>query len=489
MIVDELVTLLAFDVKGTGKAEKLKQSLDVIEDTCKKAAIGIGGLITSVALFADRVSKHVASNYEWARSVGIAADSYQKFEYAAQLVGGSLDEIKGDLEQWSRTAEASGMTLEEIYLREARSIEGMSAAQSKAMLSARGWSDISIRMLQRGEAGLQEFLNRADVIPEEHLKSAQEYVDTWRQITTEFSTIGNVAVSKSLPKLREILGYIRQFLFENRDSIKRFITTFFLAAGNIVRMIYNALKPFLIILGNVINYVSKLTDGTEESNKAIKVLEIAFKALLGVLAVSAIVNFVTWLGGLATAIWTVVSAVWSFTAALLTNPIVWFIALIAAASYAIYTLTKNFEGWAETWEGIKTAFQQPALFLEAFAEKANEVIEKFKILIKLRDSLADGIYWVWKKLGMVEDYSELEQEVMNHPEMVNTLTSLGGTGLNSVPNTGTAVVPNNNVQNSRSYVDQRNITINTNATSGPAIASYLKSNDLIRGGYGMAGAY
>lgn len=485
MIVDELVTLLKFDVKGEGKAEKFKESLNVIEDTCKKAALGLGGMITSVALFADRVSKHVASNYEWAKSVGVAVDSYQKFEYAAQMVGGSLDDIKSDLEEWVRSAEASGMSLEEIYLREAKSIEGMTAAQSKALLSARGYSDISIRMLQKGESGLKEFLDRADVIPEEHLKAAQDYVDTWRQITTEFSTIGNVAVSKALPKLKEILGYIRQFLFENRDSIKRFITTFFLAAGNIVRMIYNSLKPFLVILGNIIKYVSKLTDGTEESNKAIRALEIGFKALLAVLAVSAIVNFLTWLGGLATAIWTVVSAVWAFSAALLTNPLTWFIALAVGAAWAIYTLATN---WDDFVEGIKASIKYPELFFEALVEQLDGVIEKFDILKDMRDALGDAFYWIGKKIGIFEDYSELEQEMMAHPQMVNALTSLGGNGLNSVPATGTATVPNSSVQNSRSYVDNRNITINTNATSGPAIASYMKNNDMMRGGYGYAGA-
>ena len=63
---------------------------------------------------------------------------------------------------------------------------------------------------------------------------------------------------------------------------------------------------------------------------------------------------------------------------------------------------------------------------------------------------------------------------------------LGGNeeDLNMVSTSGSAIIPNNSYQNSHAYNDNRNITINTNATSGPAIASYLQNNDLIRSGYG-----
>ena len=47
----------------------------------------------------------------------------------------------------------------------------------------------------------------------------------------------------------------------------------------------------------------------------------------------------------------------------------------------------------------------------------------------------------------------------------------------------------NNNQRTTTYVDKRTITINTTASSGPAIASYMRStNDMMASGVGMAGA-
>lgn len=489
MIVDELVTLLKFDIKGGEKAEKFKESLEAMTDGAKKVVLGIGGMITAVAAFADKVSRELTENYRWAKSLGVAADSYQRFDYAAKLIGGSLDSIKGDLESWVRSAQASGQTLEQVFLKEAASVEGMTAAQSHAFLSARGYSEDAIRLLQQGQTELSRTLAQAEVIPEEQLQAAEDYVKTWELFSSEIKQVMYGAVAQALPALKEILQNIKEFLFQNKDSVRHFIIAFFTASANMAKMLYRSLRPFLEILANAVKWLNKLTSGGKDTNKTVKLLEYGIKALLAAFALSTIINFVNWIGTLGTSLWTIVTTIGTFIAT--AGPILLVVGLIAAAAYSIYTLTQNFEGWAETWESIKVAFQQPALFFEALTEQINNVIEKFEFLVKMRDALGDFFYWAGKKLGVFEDYGdELEAEMSRHPEFINNLTSLGTEkGLNSVSTNGTTVVPSTSTQNNRSYNDNRNITINTNATSGPAIASYLQNNDLVRGGYGVAGAY
>ena len=107
MIVDELITLLKFDVDGMSDAKAFDTVLSNIEEQSKKIVLGLTAAIAAVGFFADRVSKAVSENYEWAKSNGVAADSYQRFEHAAAIVGGSLDDMKGDLESWVRSAKAT----------------------------------------------------------------------------------------------------------------------------------------------------------------------------------------------------------------------------------------------------------------------------------------------------------------------------------------------------------------------------------------------
>lgn len=481
MIVDELVTLLKFDVKGGEKAEKFKESLEAMTDGAKKVVLGIGGMITAVAAFADKVSRELTENYRWAKSLGVAADSYQRFDYAAKLIGGSLDSIKGDLAEWVRTAQAQGRTLEEVFLDEAKSVEHMSAAQSHAFLSARGYSEEAIRLLQQGQAELSRTLAQADVIPEEQLRAAEDYVKTWELFSSEIKQVMYGAVAQALPALREILQNIREFLFQNKDSIRHFIISFFTAAVNMTKMLYRSLRPFLDILGNAVKWLSKMTDGSKESTSAIRLLEIGIKALLAVFAVSVIVNFVTWLGTLASAIWTVVAAVVGFSATLLTTPIGWFILLLGALAAAIYLVYTN---WDQLVEFFKVFPNDPLQFFINLLDVIEKVNKKINDFIDKIDLLPDWMKYA-NPIGALAKLGEWESQGAGWA-LKKAKNWLGGNeeDLNMVSTSGSAIIPNNSYQNSHAYNDNRNITINTNATSGPAIASYLQNNDLIRSGYG-----
>ena len=61
MIVDELVTLLEFDVKGKDKAESFNIVIQKIEDSAKALVLSLTAAITSVAYFANRVSKEITA--------------------------------------------------------------------------------------------------------------------------------------------------------------------------------------------------------------------------------------------------------------------------------------------------------------------------------------------------------------------------------------------------------------------------------------------
>lgn len=245
MIVDELITLLKFDVDGMSNAEAFDTVLSSIEERSKEIVLGLTGVIASVGFFADRVSKAVAENYEWAKSNGVAADSYQRFEHAAAIVGGSLDDMKGDLEGWVRSAKASGQTLEEVFLRETDSIKGMTTEQSHALLKARGYSDTSIKLIQQGEGKLKEFLAQAQVIPEENLKAAEDYAKTWREVSSQVTQLMTSAVASALPALKGVLETIRAFVERNKELVKSTVAAFFKSVAIAVKILFMALSPLI----------------------------------------------------------------------------------------------------------------------------------------------------------------------------------------------------------------------------------------------------
>ena len=717
MIVDELVTLLEFDVKGKDKAVSFGTIVQKIEESAKKLVLSLTAAVTSVAYFADRVSKEITDNYEWAKSVGVAADSYQRFEHAAEIVGGSLSDIKGDLEKWVRTAKASGMTLEEVYAREAKAIEGMSSDQAYQLLSAAGYSDTSIRMLQKGENELKQYFAQAEVIPEKHLKAAQDYAVTWRQVSSEVSKAMNAAVSSALPYLQSLLEGVRKFINTNKELFKSSVAVFFKSLTIVLIAFLTPLRYVIQAVFFLIRAFDKATFGIGKYIIVIGALTAAFTALSIAIAFKTVRSVATLMGlvpqllagsiqyfhlinrlvvklattNLQEAIlnselaagvkmwWANTAAIWAQTKATAANTIqvirnafvakahlftmkslalavqnlmrnllvgtvkvfpkliaqLWTMFLhlvktttliatktlvflsrlifaigngfvrgvlqavaalkafrlsmigsminqVFAAAVALKTslipalaaaktaaisfsvaLSANPIGliaaaialvvasiiiWIKYWRQILEIYKKIFNFLYSISKMLNPILivlrairqtiqfyvsiitlivkgvalirkywndlpglikavtnkikEFFKELFgpgTIGDWLVRGLQWALstakelfvKFLGLVFDpYIE---EINN---IVAVLNRIPGVNIQQIRQfgapaayNGSASIAPNNYQNSRSYVDQRNITINTNATSGPAIASYMKSNDLVRGGYGASGVW
>lgn len=279
MIVDELVTLLEFDVKGKDKAESFNLVLKKIEDSAKALVLSLTAAAASVGYFADRVSKEISENYEWAKSVGVAADSYQRFEYAATIVGGSLDSIKGDLEGWVRSAKASGMTLEEVFMREAKAVEGMSTEQARAMLNARGYSDTAIRMITQGEGKLKEYFAQVDVIPEKHLEAAREYAITWRKVTFEINKAMSAAVAAALPYIQNVLKTVGDFISTNKELFKSSVSAFFKSLAITLVMVLKPLSAIISAFMWLLRILDKATFGVGKYIIIIGALTLAFEML------------------------------------------------------------------------------------------------------------------------------------------------------------------------------------------------------------------
>ena len=288
MIVDELITLLKFDTAGLDKAGAFDKALSSIENHAKGIVVALTGAIATVGFFADRVSKSTSENYEWAKSVGVALDSYQRFEQVSEIVGGSFDEVKGDLEGWVRSANASGQTLEQVFLKEAKSIEGMTNAQSAQLLKARGYSETSIKMIQRGEDELKKLLSKSNTISKENLKSAAEYAETWRTVSTQISSVMKAAVAEALPALQSVLLTIRDFVDRNKELVKTTIATFFKSVAISLKILFSVLSPVLYLVEALVKLFDFATFGLGKYIISIQLLTAAFTMLAIAMTVKAV---------------------------------------------------------------------------------------------------------------------------------------------------------------------------------------------------------
>lgn len=261
MIIDELITLLKFDAKNLEKAEAYKKLVENIGTVAKTTAAVITGAVASVGYFAKSVAESTAENYEWAKSAGVSYDTYQKFDHVAKVLGKSLDDVKEDMNMWTRAAAASGQTIEEIFLKEAKAVEGLSAEQSKALLSQKGYSETAIKMIQAGEGELARLLSQANVLPEQNLKASVEFSRTWRNVISQIGGALSAGVASALPSVRGILQAVTNFVMKNKDLISTNVGAFFRSVAIAVKILFYAISPVVYIIVNLLRVLDFLSFG------------------------------------------------------------------------------------------------------------------------------------------------------------------------------------------------------------------------------------
>lgn len=295
MIIDELITLLKFDAKNLEKAEAYKELIENIGKVAKTTAAVITGAVGSVGYFAKRVAESTAENYEWAKSAGVSSQTYQKFDHVAKVFGKDLEDVKEDLSMWTRAAEASGKSIEEIFLQEAKSVEGLSEAQSHALLSQKGYSETAIKMIQSGQNELANLLSQANVLPEQNLKASVEFSRTWRNVISQIGASLSAGVASALPAIRGLLQTVTNFVMKNKDLISTNVGAFFRSVAIAVKILFYALSPVIYSIVGLLRLLDVLSFGLAKYIVLVPVLTaiiIALAVSLGVktyLAIKALI--------------------------------------------------------------------------------------------------------------------------------------------------------------------------------------------------------
>lgn len=513
MIVEELVTLLKFDTAGIEKAQKFDKVLDAINDKAKGVAAAIGGAIASVGYFAQDVASAAAENYQWAKSVGVAADTYQRFEQVAAIFGGNLADMKDDLQSWARFARKSGLSIEDLFLQEAKRIEGMTNDVSYAYLKRMGYQDNAIKMIQLGEEELRRQFQQTEVVTEESLKQAHEYSMAWRKASNEISVILRKGVIEALPLIKDVVLELQKFIAENKDLIRSSVKTFFEATAIALKIMLKIAKPVLAVLSSILKVLDKAAPGWTKYALAIGMVVAAlltFAAVVFTYTVKAINALINAYEALSPVIRTVIKVARPlvsvfrglFAVIKLIPPKVAligaaFVALAGVITGGVYLVVKH-------WETVKGFLLQALQLIKSLTVEVAKLLSGGAIGAKGIETAVKSVVDVWNKVNSeIANSIDLTGKFKNLLKQSSDLFS-GGV-LSAVVKTVANISTNNpmagssrnivsanaaQVSNSKSIVINNNNTINTNTENGASIANYLKqSNDLQRSGFGMAGAF
>lgn len=397
-------------------------------------ALPIAGAIASAG---GIIKNSVSSMVEYgsavdntSKNLSIASDALQGFRYAAELSGSSASEMDSAIamlnKNMANAAAGSNKNLVNlmnhlgISMKDANgnmkdaavlmpeiadAISRQTDATQRAYIATQFFGRSGqglIKTLKDGSAGLEAQRKEAEkfgvVMSQEAVEAATLFGDSMTRTQKAIQGVQNSIGSKLLPVLQPMVDGMNDWIAENREWIATAIT-------DGVKDLAEAIKE--IDLKSIISGgVSLIKTSLKLFNAlgGLKTIGIAIASIYGVSVVGSLISTGSAIIGLGKALIPLMpalggatAAVWSFTAALLANPITWVIAGVAALAGAVYLIYKNWEPISEffekVWEGIKGAFDW---YIDYLKTAWNTICDLPSILKNAFEGLGKWFGEVWE---------------------------------------------------------------------------------------------
>lgn len=496
MIVDELITLLGLQTDP--KAQKEGAAFGKLLGTITAAAVTAGAALTAAAgaitAYADRQSKAIDEQGKFADSIGVAFSALQELEYAQQSAGGSVDELRGDLEKLTKTMSSPtpgeyNQTLyqlginardsagnlrsaDEVLLDIAAKFEGMSKQRQIQFAEKLGITPGTVKLLQQGTGGIaalrQEAIDLGLVLDNSAKEQAARYQGSLLRVRSVVDALGKSISVALLPAMSDTLDTFAKWIGANRDFISGGIKQVVDGVALGFQMFGDAVGYVYDLVMNFIGPVDSLVAGLD----ATQAIAITVAAALTAMAVAAL------------------AASWPFIAA---AAAIAAIVLVVEDLYAALTGQPSLIGdwakaFAEAYPGITGVLQAIYDLVMALVDVLGNVLgpmfgavidiakAQFDFLLDAVKGMLDAVEAI---IGGANPFEVLGDLFMKQVDRIlgmakklgsgvlGVIDGIFGTSL-SAPAAATAPIPANIVQGgSGGSVVNNNVTQNINGAGNP----------------------
>lgn len=450
-VVDEFITLLSLeeDPRNSKVAGNMKGALGGIAKAAAIAGAAFSALKGATLLWVNSVADSVDAGGKFADSIGMAYETLQELEFAAQRSGGSIQGLRTGIAGFLRLAKnESGKTstafkafgiqmqdaqgkarpLIDVLGDVAAQMEGMEKSDAFQLGRKIGLNKDTIMMLQNGKEGLaklrQEARDLGAIIPEDAKYSAAEYNDAVHNIMAAWKGLSEYVIVKVMPTLTENINLFKDWIIQNRELIQTKLQDFLEGLVRALRGVTRGVKYFASILRGVGSVISALIpdlskfgaqlDDAEGIAIAVAAALSVLTVALGVKAVVAIVAATKAFVAFGIAAWTaasgVIVATWPFLAL---GAAIAAVVLIVQDLYTYFTGGKSVTGamvkalkgpvvraWKSTVDAISGAYEAVKSFFNTYVVSP---VEKY-LIGPFKDAWAKVSEWSAKAKQAVADF-------------------------------------------------------------------------------------
>ena len=399
--------------------------------------VAAGGALLALAVNAGNTADRLL---DLADITGMTTDSIQEWQYVANQAGVSTEAIttaaEGLIKRLPQIAKEGGPAYEAIEtlgvslldasgnMRQADDImddllyslaeieDPMQRNAAGAEIFGGAWKDLA-PMLSMGAEGMEAARKEAHelglVLDGDALQGANEFRKSMDNLKAVISGAANTMGAELAPVLNDTLipliketlvPAISDFAKKVGEMVGKFgelsPTTQKVILGFITLLA--ALGPVLFVIGKIVSAVGGIMLFFSAAGPAAT----AFAATLKVLAAAKGVWAAITTGALLPALTAAATAVWTFTAALLANPITWIVLAIVGLIAAIVLLYKNWDEVSafllETWETIK------AKAIEVWGSLSEFFLQTWENIKQIFSDAINGLinlFFEWHPLGII----------------------------------------------------------------------------------------
>lgn len=279
MIIEELLVKLGFfsDLKGL---ESFKASVVGTKKQITSFIAGVEAAGLAVSAFFAHSLEGIDQQARFAQQVGVSIQQLQQLQYAANISGGTTDDLNASMKGLSKSifeaSEGAGGAVEVFgrlgvatmangHLRDtvavfkdlADKIKTLPSAEQQDFAQKVGISNTTLLLLQQGSAGIAKLsseANKLGLYSDQDAKKAEVYAESWRSLVQVFTVLKNQLALGLAPVFTDIIKSLTEWLTVNKEFIIQDISIF-------LKVVIEVMKIFFTVLGDIIH----VTDSTVEA--------------------------------------------------------------------------------------------------------------------------------------------------------------------------------------------------------------------------------
>ncbi len=397
---------------------------------------GMTQMVKSTAQYGDQIANMV-------ERVGWGTKAFQEYAHVARFSDMTTEEFAGNLEKLTRNMgmlrAGSGSLLtsiekvspalakqlkaaktnEEAFELMIAAIQKVEDPAKKAYLANAAFGKSGLKMVQLANHGAKEIAELRKeaqemgvVLSEVAVNNAQSFNDAMEQNSEVMRGLSGAITSQVLPVVIPMIQAFSKWVMTNRELIATKVGDFIKNFAHWLKQvdfqaIGNGLATTIGALGSFIDYITSS-----------KWTLIGFIALMNIQTIGALLNVAKDIGGLMAMIPGLSSLLKVLSLgflklgiAIMTTPIGWIVAGIAAVVAGFALLWNKCEGfrkfWIGLWEGIKSVFKSVA---DVIIGIIDTILSPIDTLMKGFAAVKNAGKWLAEKVGLSSDDSEERNE-------------------------------------------------------------------------------